>query len=115
MRASPPTQMSTLEQEGEEVVGQARCPFESRQSNVGLFAGEPEVCDVTKGQVPACVLFSTQRLAAQHRDATAPHSSTLLSRMGFFVSFYSVSFLYNMVIKENEAQYRSNKWLNGEK
>uniref|UniRef100_A0A3B3R5P5 Semaphorin 6C n=1 Tax=Paramormyrops kingsleyae TaxID=1676925 RepID=A0A3B3R5P5_9TELE len=32
-------QMSTLEQDGEEVVGQARCPFESRQSNVGLFAG----------------------------------------------------------------------------
>lgn len=32
--------MSTLEQVGEEVVGQARCPFESRQSNVGLFAGE---------------------------------------------------------------------------
>ncbi|KAG9345308.1 hypothetical protein JZ751_009854 [Albula glossodonta] len=31
--------MSTLEQHGEEVVGQARCPFESRQSNVGLFAG----------------------------------------------------------------------------
>ncbi|KAK2845129.1 hypothetical protein Q5P01_011788 [Channa striata] len=31
--------MSTLEQQGEEVVGQARCPFESRQSNVGLFAG----------------------------------------------------------------------------
>lgn len=34
------SQMATLEQEGEEVVGQARCPFESRQSNVGLFAGE---------------------------------------------------------------------------
>lgn len=33
-------QMATLEQVGEEVVGQARCPFESRQSNVGLFAGE---------------------------------------------------------------------------
>lgn len=33
--------MATLEQEGEEVVGQARCPFESHQSNVGLFAGEP--------------------------------------------------------------------------
>lgn len=32
--------MSTLEQDGEEVVGQARCPFESRQSNVGLFAGK---------------------------------------------------------------------------
>lgn len=32
--------MSSLEQDGEEVVGQARCPFESRQSNVGLFAGE---------------------------------------------------------------------------
>ncbi|XP_076136807.1 sema domain, transmembrane domain (TM), and cytoplasmic domain, (semaphorin) 6C isoform X1 [Alosa pseudoharengus] len=31
--------MSTLEQVGEEVAGQARCPFESRQSNVGLFAG----------------------------------------------------------------------------
>ncbi len=33
-------QMSSLEQDGEEVIGQARCPFESRQSNVGLFAGE---------------------------------------------------------------------------
>ncbi|KAF5907721.1 semaphorin-6D-like isoform X1, partial [Clarias magur] len=31
--------MATLEQVGEEMVGQARCPFESRQSNVGLFAG----------------------------------------------------------------------------
>ncbi|XP_062848552.1 sema domain, transmembrane domain (TM), and cytoplasmic domain, (semaphorin) 6E [Trichomycterus rosablanca] len=31
--------MSTLEQVGDEVLGQARCPFESRQSNVGLFAG----------------------------------------------------------------------------
>ncbi|KAJ8000164.1 hypothetical protein DPEC_G00202000 [Dallia pectoralis] len=31
--------MTTLEQVGEEVVGQARCPFESGQSNVGLFAG----------------------------------------------------------------------------
>uniref|UniRef100_A0A9J7YL18 Semaphorin 6Cb n=1 Tax=Cyprinus carpio carpio TaxID=630221 RepID=A0A9J7YL18_CYPCA len=31
--------MSSLDQDGEEVVGQARCPFESRQSNVGLFAG----------------------------------------------------------------------------
>ncbi|XP_051574145.1 semaphorin-6D-like isoform X4 [Myxocyprinus asiaticus] len=31
--------MSSLVQDGEEVVGQARCPFESRQSNVGLFAG----------------------------------------------------------------------------
>uniref|UniRef100_H2RRR3 Semaphorin 6Cb n=1 Tax=Takifugu rubripes TaxID=31033 RepID=H2RRR3_TAKRU len=29
----------TFATEGEEVVGQARCPFESRQSNVGLFAG----------------------------------------------------------------------------
>lgn len=34
------TQMTTLEQVGEEVVGQARCPFESGQSNLGLFAGE---------------------------------------------------------------------------
>ena len=33
-------QMTTLEQVGEEVVGQARCPFESGQSNLGLFAGE---------------------------------------------------------------------------
>uniref|UniRef100_A0A3Q3X2Z9 Sema domain-containing protein n=1 Tax=Mola mola TaxID=94237 RepID=A0A3Q3X2Z9_MOLML len=32
-------QMASLEQIGEEVVGQARCPFESGQSNVGLFAG----------------------------------------------------------------------------
>ncbi|XP_034016334.1 semaphorin-6D-like isoform X2 [Thalassophryne amazonica] len=31
--------MTTLEQVGEELVGQARCPFESSQSNVGLFAG----------------------------------------------------------------------------
>lgn len=34
------SQMASLEQIGEEVVGQARCPFESGQSNVGLFAGE---------------------------------------------------------------------------
>lgn len=32
--------MVSLEQVGEELVGQARCPFESGQSNVGLFAGE---------------------------------------------------------------------------
>ncbi|KAF7644427.1 hypothetical protein LDENG_00222130 [Lucifuga dentata] len=31
--------MSSLERVGEELVGQARCPFESGQSNVGLFAG----------------------------------------------------------------------------
>uniref|UniRef100_A0A665U3L7 Sema domain, transmembrane domain (TM), and cytoplasmic domain, (semaphorin) 6D n=1 Tax=Echeneis naucrates TaxID=173247 RepID=A0A665U3L7_ECHNA len=31
--------MTSLEQVGEELVGQARCPFESSQSNVGLFAG----------------------------------------------------------------------------
>lgn len=35
--------MTSLEQVGEEVVGQARCPFESGQSNVGLFAGESTV------------------------------------------------------------------------
>lgn len=35
-------QMTSLEQVGEELVGQARCPFESGQSNVGLFAGESE-------------------------------------------------------------------------
>lgn len=32
--------MASLEQVGEELVGQARCPFESGQTNVGLFAGE---------------------------------------------------------------------------
>lgn len=32
--------MTSLEQVGEELVGQARCPFESGQSNVGLFAGQ---------------------------------------------------------------------------
>lgn len=37
------SQMTSLEQVGEEVVGQARCPFESVQSNVGLFAGESKV------------------------------------------------------------------------
>lgn len=31
---------STHEQVGQELSGQARCPFESGQSNVGLFAGE---------------------------------------------------------------------------
>ncbi|KAL1254826.1 hypothetical protein QQF64_012887 [Cirrhinus molitorella] len=31
--------LSTLEQVGQELLGQARCPFESRQSNVGVFAG----------------------------------------------------------------------------
>lgn len=34
-------QMASLQQVGEELVGQARCPFESGQTNVGLFAGEP--------------------------------------------------------------------------
>uniref|UniRef100_A0A3B4A2N5 Sema domain-containing protein n=1 Tax=Periophthalmus magnuspinnatus TaxID=409849 RepID=A0A3B4A2N5_9GOBI len=32
-------QMRSLQQEGEDVIGQARCPFESGQSNVGIFAG----------------------------------------------------------------------------
>ncbi|XP_064416629.1 sema domain, transmembrane domain (TM), and cytoplasmic domain, (semaphorin) 6C isoform X2 [Latimeria chalumnae] len=32
-------QISTLEQEGEEVSGQARCPFDAKQTNVALFAG----------------------------------------------------------------------------
>lgn len=36
--------MTSVEQVGEEVVGQARCPFESGQSNVGLFAGELTSC-----------------------------------------------------------------------
>ncbi|CAL9691036.1 unnamed protein product [Knipowitschia caucasica] len=31
--------MGSLQQDGEDVVGQARCPFESGQSNVGIFAG----------------------------------------------------------------------------
>ncbi|TRY65633.1 hypothetical protein DNTS_009869 [Danionella cerebrum] len=31
--------VSSLEQVGQELLGQARCPFESRQSNVGVFAG----------------------------------------------------------------------------
>lgn len=34
------SQMASLQQVGEELVGQARCPFESGQTNVGLFAGE---------------------------------------------------------------------------
>lgn len=38
--------MTSLEQVGEEVVGQARCPFESIQSNVGLFAGKLSVNQV---------------------------------------------------------------------
>lgn len=36
--------MMSLEQVGEELVGQARCPFESGQSNLGLFAGESNTC-----------------------------------------------------------------------
>ncbi|XP_063001786.1 semaphorin-6C isoform X2 [Elgaria multicarinata webbii] len=31
--------ISTLEQEGEELNGQARCPFDAKQTNVALFAG----------------------------------------------------------------------------
>uniref|UniRef100_A0A8C1RWJ5 Sema domain, transmembrane domain (TM), and cytoplasmic domain, (semaphorin) 6D n=1 Tax=Cyprinus carpio TaxID=7962 RepID=A0A8C1RWJ5_CYPCA len=31
--------LSSLEQVGQELLGQARCPFESRQSNIGVFAG----------------------------------------------------------------------------
>lgn len=32
--------MVSLQQVGEELVGQARCPFQSAQSNVALFAGK---------------------------------------------------------------------------
>uniref|UniRef100_A0A674IJF6 Semaphorin 6C n=1 Tax=Terrapene triunguis TaxID=2587831 RepID=A0A674IJF6_9SAUR len=32
-------QISSLEQEGEELNGQARCPFDAKQTNVALFAG----------------------------------------------------------------------------
>lgn len=39
--------MASLQQLGEELVGQARCPFESAQTNVGLFAGE---CAAAAGQ-----------------------------------------------------------------
>lgn len=31
--------LSSLEQVGQDLLGQARCPFDSRQSNVGVFAG----------------------------------------------------------------------------
>ncbi|XP_058475177.1 semaphorin-6C-like isoform X3 [Solea solea] len=32
-------QMTLLEQLGDDLIGQARCPFESHQSNIGLFTG----------------------------------------------------------------------------
>ncbi|KAG7501188.1 semaphorin-6D-like isoform X2 [Solea senegalensis] len=32
-------QMTSLEQLGDDLIGQARCPFESHQSNIGLFTG----------------------------------------------------------------------------
>lgn len=33
-------QVTSLQQEGEELSGQARCPFDTTQSNVAIFAGE---------------------------------------------------------------------------
>lgn len=33
-------QITSLQQEGEELSGQARCPFDATQSNVAVFAGE---------------------------------------------------------------------------
>lgn len=32
-------QITSLQQEGEELSGQARCPFDATQSNVAVFAG----------------------------------------------------------------------------
>lgn len=32
-------QITSLQQEGEELSGQARCPFDATQSNVAIFAG----------------------------------------------------------------------------
>lgn len=32
-------QIASLQQEGEELSGQARCPFDTTQSNVAVFAG----------------------------------------------------------------------------
>lgn len=37
--AQPHPQVSSLAQEGEEVSGQARCPFDAKQSIVALFVG----------------------------------------------------------------------------
>lgn len=33
-------QLNTLEYDGEEISGLARCPFDARQTNVALFAGK---------------------------------------------------------------------------
>lgn len=49
--------MTSLEQVGEEVVGQARCPFESVQSNVGLFAGEFQLTSAAESLIVKNQLF----------------------------------------------------------
>ncbi|XP_051991789.1 semaphorin-6D isoform X1 [Xyrauchen texanus] len=50
--------LSTLEQVGQQLLGQARCPFESRQSNVGLFAaGNFYSATVTDFQASDAVIY----------------------------------------------------------
>lgn len=47
--ALSPPQVSSLAQEGEEVSGQARCPFDAKQSIVALFVGG---CRTGRGESP---------------------------------------------------------------
>lgn len=37
-------QLDNLEFDGEEISGLARCPFDSKQTNVALFAGKGKTC-----------------------------------------------------------------------
>lgn len=66
------TKMLTLEQEGEEVVGQARCPFESRQSNVGLFAGESIKRNATRAVL---IIFNNYKYSRHIEDSSSEFSS----------------------------------------
>ncbi|RXN22469.1 semaphorin-6D-like isoform X1 [Labeo rohita] len=58
--------LSTLEQVGQELLGQARCPFESRQSNVGVFA-EPHFLHAL--EYGNYVYFFFSEIAVEHTGA----------------------------------------------
>uniref|UniRef100_A0A9J8DMJ7 Sema domain, transmembrane domain (TM), and cytoplasmic domain, (semaphorin) 6Ca n=1 Tax=Cyprinus carpio carpio TaxID=630221 RepID=A0A9J8DMJ7_CYPCA len=58
--------LRTLEQVGQELLGQARCPFESRQSNVGVFAEPHFLHAVEYGNY---VYFFFSEIAVEHTGA----------------------------------------------
>uniref|UniRef100_G3P618 Sema domain, transmembrane domain (TM), and cytoplasmic domain, (semaphorin) 6D n=1 Tax=Gasterosteus aculeatus TaxID=69293 RepID=G3P618_GASAC len=84
--------MRSLERVGEDVVGQARCPFESGQSNVGLFAGEST---------------RTHRVPHQHLNTTSIIKCFSIVTMQIRTERYSIKYLmYLSVVEYKGVEYK---------